>query len=911
MFKDSSVANLIYLTEDDERLGRDIMLQLKQVGYRVRHFTALSECEAACENEVPAVLIMDVTSKQEDDAPAVFIAKIENNLESPPLIIFISEHDDVKARLAAARIGVSRYFCKPLQMNKLILTLNGLTTDLIVPACRVLLINDDEILLAHYVSVLRDVGMEIETLTDPRQSLKILAQFKPDITILDVCMPGFTALELAQMIRQDDTWAMMPIIFLSTEPGLNHQLASMNLGGDDVLVKPVEAGDLITTILARQKQARWMHLLNKSLKNELRESQYQLITMDEHDIVSVSNVAGKITDVNDRFCKISGYSREELLGQNHRMIKSDYHPRSFYDQMWKTISKGLVWHGAFCNRKKSGEEYWVESTIVPFVDEKGKPYKYVSARTDITESRASKERLERGQRYAGIATWDWDIKNNDVHWSNHVRKLYGFGEGFKDITYEDFIDIVHPDDRQAVNDAVDDCLEHGIKFDIEHRVVWADGSVHWMLERGDVLRSEEGKPLHMLGVVQDIGQRKQAELALIDAREEAEDASRAKSQFLSSMSHELRTPMNAIIGFSQLLLMDEEPVLNDLQRDNVEEIKQAGSHLLKLINQVLDLAKIESGHIDLSIETVVLAEVIAESLQLIIPLAKNRGIEICLMQDGEEVEIGQLLHRHNAVRADSVRLKQVLLNLLSNAVKYNRENGKLIIACNYEDNNMVRISISDTGFGINPEQQAQLFKAFERLGAEKSETEGTGIGLMITKNIIELMGGNIGMESRIDEGSTFWVELPRDKQRVEKKKALSEKSPRQTQGIGAKENEHTVLYIEDNPANLRLISQVLAREPNLHLWSAHEPLLGLELAVEHKPDLILLDINLPGMDGYEVLQQLREQEVTQHIPVIAISANAMPGDIAKGLGAGFDDYITKPIDIETLLQAVEMRLPNR
>jgi PAS domain S-box-containing protein len=1035
--------NLVYLVEDDELLAKDLTIKLGQADYRVQHFAKLNDFEVAIEEQMPAAILMSIVFTEGDVAGVDAIARLKAKQKNCPPVIFISARDDVEARLAAARAGARRYFCKPLDVKKLTQTLDGLTERTATKPYRILLIDDDEALLKHYSTVLCGAGMDVEALSSPLEALKMLPEFKPDIVVTDIYMPECSGLELAQVIRQDDDWALMPIMFLSVESNLNRQLEAMNLGGDDFLVKPVEANHLVAAVTARAKRARWINRLNNNLDSALRESVFQLATMNQHDIVSTADIAGRITYVNDRFCEVSGYSRDELLGENHSMLKSGYHPHSFFDEMWATISQGKVWHGTICNRRKDGFEYWVESTIVPFLDDKGEPYKYVSAHTDISELKTSEERLERSQVYADIGTWDWDIRNDEVYWSDRVKQLYGYTPELKEITSEHFFNIVHPDDLAAVTDAVKACLEHGVKFDIEHRVVWPDGSVRWLLERGDVIRSEEGELLHMLGVVQDVTERvlaearqreteerfafavegagdgvwdwdmrtnamqfswaymkmlgyaenelpnnvdtwtksvhaddlaqvqkklqdyldgqesiyavelrlrckddsykwvlcrgtvvdrdaggkplrmigihsditkrKEAEQNLVDAREEADNANRAKSQFLSSMSHELRTPMNAIIGFGQLLKMEKDPALTESQAENVNEIIKAGDHLLELINEVLDLARIEAGRIDLYIETVALGGIIAESLQLVMPLAQRRGIKVSLTSNGADIVFEQLLQQHNTVRADRTRLRQVFVNLLSNAVKYNSENGKLTIACHHTENNQTRISITDTGEGIAPEQQAQLFKAFNRLGAERSEIEGTGIGLVITKNIVELMGGSIGVESQPGEGSTFWIELPGGTL-IPAQPCAQKDVPDKTEitpasmPLSVPEHEHTVLYIEDNPANLRLVTKLLGRLGNIHMWSAHEPMLGLDLVVEHKPDLILLDINLPGMDGFEVLKHLRQREATRNTPVIAISANAMPSDIEKGLEAGFDDYVTKPIDVDALLRAVDSKL---
>ena len=905
--KEHRLNNLVYLAEDDALFAADLITNLEQSGYQIKHFTELSDFEAAYVKEVPGLILMDIVFTEGDVAGAEIIARLHANVESCPPVIFISVRDDIEVRLAAARAGARRYFCKPLDMKKLIQTMDGLTAKSVKKPFRILLIDDDEALLEYYEIVMRDAGMEVKTLSNPLEGLNVLAAFKPDVVVLDVYMPECSGPELAQVIRQDDVWAMMPIMFLSTESNLNIQLEALNLGGDDFLLKPVEAGHLVSAVRAKAKRARWANRLNNDLEDALRESKFQLITMDQHDIVSTADPAGLITSVNERFCEISGYTREEVLGQNHRILKSCAHSDVFYKDMWSTISQGKVWHGVICNKKKNGGEYWVDSTIVPFLDNKGKPYKYVSARTDITELRQSEERFTFAVEGAGDGVWDWDLPSGKMTFSRIYSEMLGYAENELVPHADTWTNSVHPDDLAETQQTLKKYLEGRLPvYTVELRLRCKDDSYKWILCRGTVVNHDnDGNPIRMIGIHTDITEHKEAEQNLIEAREEADNANRAKSQFLSSMSHELRTPMNAIIGFSQLMQIDTSSPLNGSQLENVEEIVKAGDHLLNLINEVLDLSRIEAGRIDLSIETIPLDEVIAESLQLITPLADRRGIEISLTQNNVEITFDELLQQHNAVRADHTRLKQVLLNLLSNAVKYNCDNGKIIIACNTINDNQIRISISDTGDGLNQEQQSQLFKAFNRIGAEQKNIEGTGIGLVITKNIVELMGGNIGVDSIPNEGSTFWIELPIDSLEPEQKNTLDEKQTSQSIAKESSGTEHTILYIEDNPANLRLVTQLLSRLPNVHMWSAHEPMLGLELAATHKPDLILLDINLPGIDGFEVLKLLRQREATRQTPVIAISANAMPKDIEKGKQAGFIDYITKPINVTSFFNSID------
>uniref|UniRef100_UPI003456D044 ATP-binding protein n=1 Tax=Accumulibacter sp. TaxID=2053492 RepID=UPI003456D044 len=379
----------------------------------------------------------------------------------------------------------------------------------------------------------------------------------------------------------------------------------------------------------------------------------------------------------------------------------------------------------------------------------------------------------------------------------------------------------------------------------------------------------------------------------------AETANRAKSEFLSSMSHELRTPMNAIIGFAQMLEYDSG--LSADQQDNVHEILSASRHLLDLINEVLDLSRIESGRIELSLETADIATVVDDCRHLIEPLAAPLAITLSTC-----VPAGATVH------ADRVRLKQALLNLLSNAVKYNRARGSIRLAVEQrrsEAGLRQRISVTDTGIGIAHDRLSEVFQPFTRLQTENSEIEGTGIGLTITKRLIELMGGVIGAESEVGVGSCFWIDLPAGTVARPGDDAADSDGTRDEKLQAS--DEQRVLCIDDNPSNLKLMAQILGRHGNLRLLTAHAPQLGIELALAHRPHLILLDINMPGMDGYEVLAVLQRDPLTSRTPVIAITANALARDIERGRAAGFLDYITKPIDVAAFLRVVEETLETQ
>ena len=398
------------------------------------------------------------------------------------------------------------------------------------------------------------------------------------------------------------------------------------------------------------------------------------------------------------------------------------------------------------------------------------------------------------------------------------------------------------------------------------------------------------------GLIRDITKRQQAEQALISAKEEAERANLAKSEFLSRMSHELRTPMNAILGFAQLIKIDED--LSEEHQNYIQDIYDAGEHLLELINEVLDLSAVEAGQLSLSIEPVNVSEVFSECQTLMSPLAESNGIHL---------EVDFTGCNEFSVMADRIRYKQVLLNLLSNAIKYNRPNGNVLLACK-SDKETLNFSVKDTGKGIKDEHMDMIFEPFNRLDASDSNIEGTGIGLLISRRLVETMGGKMNIESTPGIGSTFSIQLPKVAAVSTPTTQVLEKSTIEMQ---TSDTSHSLLYIEDSVVNRRLVQQIINRQDNLTLLTAPDGKQGLELAETHQPELILLDIGLPDMDGYEVLAQLKNNENTRKIPVIALSANAMAEDLERGKQAGFNTYLTKPLNIPLLLKTLDSLLNSK
>jgi signal transduction histidine kinase/CheY-like chemotaxis protein len=409
------------------------------------------------------------------------------------------------------------------------------------------------------------------------------------------------------------------------------------------------------------------------------------------------------------------------------------------------------------------------------------------------------------------------------------------------------------------------------------------------------LRDDYGALIGYLLIGTDNSVRKQGELALHNAMAVAEKANLAKSDFLSSMSHELRTPLSAILGFAQLMETGSPPPTPS-QKRSIDQILQAGWYLLELINEILDLALIESGKLSLSLEPSALAEVLHECEAMIEPQAQKRGIEVTFPQ----LEIPYF------VKADRTRVKQVLINLLSNAIKYNRPGGSVVLSCLESAPGRVRICVTDTGAGLSPENLARLFQPFNRLGQESSVEEGTGIGLVVCKRLIDLMGGAIGAESTVGKGSAFWIDL-----NLSAEPHLAVGATRPNALAQARDGDaalRTLLYVEDNPANLMLVEDLIARRPNIRLLSAGDGNQGIETARASLPDVILMDINLPGISGIKAMRILSEDPLTAHIPVVALSANAIPRDIEKGLEAGFFRYLTKPIKVNEFMDTLDVAM---
>ncbi len=558
------------------------------------------------------------------------------------------------------------------------------------------------------------------------------------------------------------------------------------------------------------------------------------------------------------------------------------------------------------------------------------------ALTDITERKQTEEQLRKTdaslrlmlESVADCAIIMLDTKGHVENWNSGAQRIHGYraeeiiGQHFSRFYPREDIDRGQPQ-REL------DAVIAQERLEVEGWRVRKDGSTFWANVAISTMRDESGDLCGFVRLTRDFTERKCLEQVLKEKNAElehsklmAEKANLAKSDFISSMSHELRTPLNAILGFSQLLEASIPPP-TAIQTMRIEQVHKAGLHLLELINEILDLAVIESGKLALSPEPLSLKKVMLECQAMMEPQAEKCDIKLTFPKfDISCFECQAMMEpqagKHDIkltfpkfdipclVRADRTRLKQVLINLLSNAIKYNREHGTVEVKCATTASGHIRIGVKDSGVGLPPEKIAQLFQPFNRLGQESGGVEGTGIGLVVTRRLVDLMEGTIGVESTVGVGSEFWIELIQSNtpQLAAETTLPAELSPK----VHGNSGQRILLYVEDNPANLLLVEQIIEGHPRLNMMSARDGSTGVALARAHLPDVILMDINLPGISGIEAMNILRKDPATKHIPIIALSANAMLRDIENGLEAGFFLYLTKPIKINEFMDALDRAL---
>lgn len=857
----------ILLWEPDQCAASQLQSVLVLTGCLVNTLSTPAALAAAAREDREAFVLASIDGV----ARAEVLAALAD-LPNPRRLLLLASTIDFATRRSAVRAGAAHLVAKPVDPMRLLPILERPPGEAESDPYVVLIVGDDALSNLYHATLLREAGLVAHLAGSGAEAIELAGSCEPDLLLSDYDLGDCTGMELLAMLRDDDRYAALRMIFLSGRPADSLSVEERAALGEDFIAKPVDPRAFVTTLLARAGHARHARRLAQELHLSQRAARNARLTLDTHAIVSVTNPDGEIIYVNDKFCRTTGYTREALLGRDHGLLRSGVHSDDYYDNMWETLRDNRVWQGELCNRAKDGSLYWVQATMTPILGVDGRPSQFVSVCTDISVQKEVESRLfallnsanvglawvdmagwildvndtfaamtgyEREElltmradafthewdehnipaQLATLATgaptvrfqkrylrkggegvwadvmltrvdgpdgkmrgavgsvidisrqkaaedrlrlvvrgsldglWDWSARTRHIYFSRRFRELLGFGQG-EEAAFDAYFrlpQVIHPEDYGPARRALLSHLRRrgGGVFDVALRFLHRDGQYRWFRARGQGVWDERGAPERFAGSFTDLTELKRAEAELRAAKEAAEGASHAKTEFLSRLTHELRTPMNSILGFAQLLETDPAQRLAPSQLDNLAQIQKAGWHLLDLINEVLDLARIEAGRMEVVLEDFPVADILDDCLTLISLLATKHGVTVVnRLSDGFSP----------VVRADPMRLKQAVLNLLSNAVKYNRRGGLV-----YVDVAAVaggwRLDVSDTGIGLTEPQLAGLFQPFTRF-AEDGKREGSGIGLAITKRLLEAMGGTIQVTSQAGAGSVFSIILP-------------------------------------------------------------------------------------------------------------------------------------------------------
>jgi PAS domain S-box-containing protein len=775
----SAFGGRVHLLAEDTLATRNLMTSLVKEGWQVSLLQDLGALERSRLERIPdaEVIDMDVLGTgYSTDVPALGqVVPLYVPLYVPVPRIFISSRDDTATRLRAVRAGGARFRRKPLTDAAILDNLIELVGDMPRDRYRIMIIHDDPVYARFLADILEHAGMSVTVVCSPVESLLAIHNLRPELILLDAEMQVCSGLELVALIGQEERFAGIALVLLMSQPGYGAIRADPGHAVDDIVSRPVSPASLVATIRARMARNRSSSKTGHELVMTMGALEQLRAAMDLHSAVCVTTAEGAIISVNEKFCAMSGYSRQELAGMDlHTLLVQDENDRLLGD-IFAAVSEQRPWHGEVCLRGRGDNLYWAMQTLVPFIDNAGKIYQFVNLFNDIT---------------------------------------------------------------------------------------------------GKVL---EGRQLQQ-------------------TRDLAMQVSQAKSEFLTRISHELRTPLNAIMGFAQLLLDRTRRPEGGSTAKYAKEIHRAGQHLVDLINDLLDLSRIDVDRLRVEPITVPVAEIVRETRNLIAPLAAERKISLSV----EHKQPDTL-----CVRADPVRLKQVLVNLLVNAVKYNRAGGAVHICSELRGTELVVIEIADNGPGIAQEDLPRLFQPFSRLAADQ-HVEGAGIGLALSKRLVELMQGGIEVESKSGQGTVFRVVLPKADHAAASAGLFARPGPARESGSVSGGGACRVLYIEDDPASLLVVQEFLARQRRYSLMHAADAETGLSLLQTEKPDLVLMDMQLAGASGFDALARLRALGAGfKNCPVIAVSALAAPEDRERAFAAGADAYVTKPIDLQVLLDVLE------
>ena len=933
----------VLIVDDSLTVRMDIGEALQSAGFDTVLCADLRSAREALAREGSVLIVLDILLPDGDGLD--FLKELRSSPTTAQIpVLLLSTEADAKNRVRGMGAGADEYIGKPYDLGLLVARARALTqadaSGGVGLGRRVLVIDDSVTFRDELRQSLEGAGYHVREAATGEEGLALAAADRPDAVVVDGILPGIDGATVVRRLKSDTALRSTPCLLLTGAEGTNDGLRALEAGADAYVRKSEDLGVILVRLAALLRGAiatggetspsllgpKRLLAVDDSitylqeLGSQLRREGYHVVMASSGEealeLLAARPVDGILLDL-----VMPGLSGQDTCKRIKQRAEWRDIPlimltaRDDRDAMIEGINAGADDYIA-----KSADFDVLKARLRAqlrrkyFEDENRRiREKLVRRETEATareQGEAEQKKLDQRLRDQQFYTRSLIESNIDALMTTDplgiITDVNKQMEALTGCTRDELIGAPSKNyftDPERAEAAIKLVLSEKKVTDYELTARARDGKKTEVSYNATTFYDRDRTLQGVLAIARDVTERKRNEQALQEtntelasAKSAAEEANLAKSDFLSSMSHELRSPLNAILGFAQLMEL-ASPLPTDSQKESIAQILQAGWHLLKLINEILDLSVIESGKVSLSTESVSLAEVMSECQAMMEPQAQQLGI-------------GMTFPRFDNpffVSADRTRLKQIVINLLSNAIKYNKEQGTVVVDCTTSTPGFTRISVKDTGAGLSPEKLAQLFQPFNRLGQEAGGVAGTGIGLVVTKRLAELMGGVLGVESTAGEGSVFWCELiscAAPELVVESGEAATVDRP----PVPAGARPRTLLYVEDNPANMKLVEQLIARRPDMRLLTAVNGTLGIEVARTTRPTVILMDINLPGISGVEALKVLRIDPATAHIPVVALSANAMPRDIEMGLDAGFFRYLTKPIKIKEFMDTLNTAL---
>ena len=933
----------VLIVDDSLTVRMDIGEALQSAGFDTVLCADLRSAREALAREGSVLIVLDILLPDGDGLD--FLKELRNSPATAQIpVLLLSTEADAKNRVRGMGAGADEYIGKPYDLGLVVARARALTqadaSGGVGLGRRVLVIDDSVTFRDELRQSLEGAGYHVREAASGEEGLALAAADRPDAVVVDGILPGIDGATVVRRLKSDTALRSTPCLLLTGAEGANDGLRALEAGADAYVRKSEDLGVILVRLAALLRGAiatggetspsllgpKRLLAVDDSitylqeLGSQLRREGYHVVMASSGEealeLLAAQPVDGILLDL-----VMPGLSGQDTCKRIKQRAEWRDIPlimltaRDDRDAMIEGINAGADDYIA-----KSADFDVLKARLRAqlrrkyFEDENRRiREKLVRRETEATarkQGEAEQKKLDQRLRDQQFYTRSLIESNIDALMTTDplgiITDVNKQMEALTGCTRDELIGAPFKNyftDPERAEAAIKLVLSEKKVTDYELTARARDGKKTEVSYNATTFYDRDRTLQGVLAIARDVTERKRNEQALQEtnielasAKSAAEEANLAKSDFLSSMSHELRSPLNAILGFAQLMEL-ASPLPTDSQKESIAQILQAGWHLLKLINEILDLSVIESGKVSLSTESVSLAEVMSECQAMMEPQAQQRGISVAFPRFDNPF----------FVSADRTRLKQIVINLLSNAIKYNKERGTVVVDCTTSTPGLTRISVKDTGAGLSPEKVAQLFQPFNRLGQEAGGVAGTGIGLVVTKRLAELMGGVLGVESTAGAGSVFWCELiscAAPQLVVESGEAATFDGP----PVPAGARPRTLLYVEDNPANMKLVEQLIARRPDMRLLTAVNGTLGIEVARTAQPTVILMDINLPGISGVEALKVLRVDPATAHIPVVALSANAMPRDIETGLDAGFFRYLTKPIKIKEFMDTLNTAL---